>query len=273
MSAIELGGYRVGEGERLVCILGPCVIESEESVLRHARRVKEATAGFPVSVVFKASFDKANRTSAKSFRGPGPKEGARILADVRKATGLPVLTDVHEAWQAQEIAGVVDVLQIPAFLCRQTDLIVAASQNARAINIKKGQFVAPSDMRHAVAKAKAAGQPNVMLTERGSSFGYHDLVVDFRGLVELRRHAPVCFDATHSVQKPGSGDGVTGGDRTLAPVLARAAAAVGIDALFAEVHEDPDRAMSDGPNSLTFDLLHAMLREVCAVREALRGAP
>jgi len=269
VSAIELGGHRVGPGERLLCILGPCVIESEESVRRHAQRVREATAGFPVNVVFKASFDKANRTSVASFRGPGPREGARILARVRAETGLPVLTDVHETWQAEEIAGEVDVLQIPAFLCRQTDLIAAAARNARGLNIKKGQFLAPGDMRHAVAKARAAGQANVMLTERGTTFGYGNLVVDFRGLAEMRAFAPVCFDATHSVQRPGSGDGTTGGDRTLAPVLARAAAAVGIDALFAEVHEDPDRALSDGPNSLTFELLHAMLAQVCAVRSAV----
>lgn len=269
MSAIELGGHRVGPGERLLCILGPCVIESEESVQRHARLVREATAGFPVNVVFKASFDKANRTSVTSFRGPGPKEGAQILARVRAATGLPVLTDVHETWQAEEIAGEVDILQIPAFLCRQTDLIAAAAKNARGVNIKKGQFLAPGDMKHAVAKARAVGQPNVMITERGSTFGYNNLVVDFRGLTEMRGFAPVCFDATHSVQRPGSGDGTTGGDRTLAPALARAAAAVGIDALFAEVHENPDKALSDGPNSLTFELLHAMLRDVVAIRGVL----
>lgn len=269
VNVIDFGGHRVGPGERLCVILGPCVIESEESVLRHARRVKEVAAAFPVNVVFKASFDKANRTSVESFRGPGPAEGARILSRVRRETGLPVLTDVHESWQAEEIAGRVDVLQVPAFLCRQTDLIAAAARHAGAVNIKKGQFVAPEDMRHAVAKANAAGQSNVMLTERGSSFGYHNLVVDFRGLVDLRRLAPTCFDATHSVQRPSAGNGVTGGDRTLAPVLARAAVAVGVDALFAEVHENPDAALSDGPNSLTFEMLHEMLREVTVLRSAL----
>ncbi len=269
MDVIDFAGYRVGEGQKLLVVLGPCVIESEESVLRHARRVREAVADFPVNVVFKASFDKANRTSLSSYRGPGPVEGARMLERVRAECALPVLTDVHEAWQAEAIGARVDALQIPAFLCRQTDLIAAAAQHARALNIKKGQFVAPEDMRHAVAKAASVGQKNVLLTERGSSFGYHNLVVDFRGLEELRRHAPVCFDATHSVQRPSAGDGTTGGDRVLAPLLARAAAAAGIDALFAEVHENPDAALSDGPNSLTFDLLRAMLREVTAIRSAL----
>jgi 2-dehydro-3-deoxyphosphooctonate aldolase (KDO 8-P synthase) len=262
-------GYRVGSGEKLLVILGPCVIESEESVMRHARRVKEAAAEFPVNVVFKASFDKANRTSLASFRGPGPVEGARMLARVREETGLPVLTDVHDVSQPSVVGPQVDALQIPAFLCRQTDLIAEAARHGRSLNVKKGQFVAPEDMRHAVAKAKAAGATSLMLTERGNAFGYHNLVVDFRGLQTMRAFAPVCFDATHSVQRPSAGDGVTGGDRTLAPVLARAAAAVGIDALFAEVHETPDAAMSDGPNSLTFELLHRMLFEVTAIREAL----
>lgn len=269
-ASIELGGFRVGAGEKLLVIAGPCVIESEESVLRHARRVQEALADFPVHVVFKASFDKANRTSVASFRGPGAAEGARMLARVRSETGMPVLTDVHEREQVALVAPHVDVLQIPAFLCRQTDLIAEAARLGRAVNVKKGQFVAPGDMRHAVEKARAAGQANVMVTERGTSFGYHNLVVDFRGLKEMRAFAPVCFDATHSVQKPSAAGATTGGDRTMAPVLARAAAAVGIDALFAEVHEAPEQAMSDGPNSLTFDLLREMIRNVCAIRDALR---
>lgn len=267
--AISVGGHPVGRGEKLLVITGPCVIESEESCLRHARRVKEALADFPVHVVFKASFDKANRTSVASFRGPGAEAGSRILAAARQATGLPVLTDVHEREQVALVAPHVDVLQIPAFLCRQTDLIAEAARLGRSVNVKKGQFVAPGDMRHAVQKAKSQGQANVMLTERGTSFGYHNLVVDFRGLVEMRAFAPVCFDATHSVQKPSAAGATTGGDRTMAPVLARAAAAVGIDALFAEVHENPDQALSDGPNSLTFDLLHEMVRDVVAVRAAL----
>lgn len=268
-ASIEMGGFRVGDGEKLLVITGPCVIESEESVLRHAHRVKKTLADFPVHVVFKASFDKANRTSVASFRGPGAEEGARMLARVREETGMPVLTDVHEREQVALVAPYVDVLQIPAFLCRQTDLISDAARLGKAVNVKKGQFVAPSDMRHAVEKARAAGQANVMLTERGTSFGYHNLVVDFRGLKEMRAFAPVCFDATHSVQKPSAAGATTGGDRMMAPVLARAAAAVGIDALFAEVHEDPDRAMSDGPNSLTFEMLARMVGDVCGIRRAL----
>lgn len=267
--SILVGGHRVGPGEPLLVIAGPCVLESEESALRHARRIREALEGFAVRLIFKASFDKANRTSGGSFRGPGPEAGGRILEGVRRETGLPVLTDVHEVSQVEAVAARVDVLQIPAFLCRQTDLILAAARAARALNIKKGQFAAPADMRFAVEKARSAGQANVLLTERGTSFGYHDLVVDFRGLVEMRRFAPVCFDATHSVQRPAAAGGKSGGDRRLAPVLARAAAAVGIDALFVEVHENPDAAPSDGPNSLTFDLLHETVREVCAVRQAL----
>jgi 2-dehydro-3-deoxyphosphooctonate aldolase (KDO 8-P synthase) len=266
---VIFGGHPVGAGQRLLLIAGPCVIESEESVQRHARRIREIAAEFPVQLVFKASFDKANRTSATSFRGPGPDEGAAILARVREQTGLPVLTDVHEVAQVEIVASRVDVLQIPAFLCRQTDLIVAAAKLGRAVNIKKGQFVAPGDMRFAIEKARSAGQSNLLLTERGSSFGYHNLVVDFRSLVEMRTFAPVCFDATHSVQRPSADGGKSGGDRTMAPVLARAAAAVGIDALFAEVHENPDQALSDGPNSLTFDLLHRMLSDVCAIRKVL----
>lgn len=265
----RFGGHGVGRGEKLLVIAGPCVIESEESVLRHARRVREALEPLPVNVVFKASFDKANRTSGASFRGPGAEAGARMLANVREQTGLPVLTDVHEREQVALVAPWVDVLQIPAFLCRQTDLIAEAARLGKALNIKKGQFAAPGDMRHAVEKAREAGQANVMLTERGTSFGYHNLVVDFRGFREMQAFAPVCFDATHSVQRPSGEGKTTGGDRTLAPVLARAAAAVGIDALFAEVHENPDEAKSDGPNSVTFEMLVDMVRDVLAIREAL----
>lgn len=250
-------------------IAGPCVIEGEDSVLRHAEKIAEITAKFPVKLIFKASFDKANRTSGSSFRGPGPREGARILSRVRERFGLPVLTDVHETAQVDLLAGQVDVLQIPAFLSRQSDLIAAAAQATGSINIKKGQFMAPGDIRFAVEKAREAGQQNVLVTERGASFGYHNLVVDFRGLVDMRHYAPVCFDATHSVQRPSAAGGVSGGDRSMAPVLARAAAAVGIDALFTEVHENPAEAKSDGANSLTFDLFESMLREVCAVRAAV----
>jgi 2-dehydro-3-deoxyphosphooctonate aldolase (KDO 8-P synthase) len=256
-------------GGQLLLIAGPCVIEGEEFTLRHARKVAEVAQKHGVPAVFKCSFDKANRTSVKSFRGPGLREGIRILARVKKDVGLPVLTDVHETSQCAPAAEVADVLQIPAFLCRQTDLLVAAGQTGRAVNVKKGQFLAPEDMKNVAEKLREAGCREVLLTERGASFGYHNLVVDMRALVVMRQFAPVCFDATHSVQRPGSQGTSTGGDRTLAPVLARAAAAVGIDALFCEVHEDPDRALSDGPNSLTFPIWEALVADVLRIRGAL----
>ena len=256
-------------GGQFLLIAGPCVIESEESALRHARKVAEISRKHGVPALFKSSFDKANRTSASSFRGPGLKEGLRVLARAREESGLPILTDVHEPAQCAPAAEVAEVLQIPAFLCRQTDLLVAAARTGRAVNVKKGQFVAPEDMKNAVEKLRGAGCTQVLLTERGTSFGYHDLVVDLRGLVAMRKLAPVCFDATHSVQRPGSQGSSTGGDRTLAPALARAAAAVGIDALFCEVHEDPDRALSDGPNSLTFPMWDALVGDVLRIRDAL----
>jgi 2-dehydro-3-deoxyphosphooctonate aldolase (KDO 8-P synthase) len=266
---VRIGAIAVGHGEPLLLIAGPCVIEGEKETLAAARRVADVSQKAGVPAVFKCSFDKANRTSHKSFRGPGLVEGLRVLARVRKEIGLPVLTDVHEEAQCAKAAEVVDVLQIPAFLCRQTDLLHAAGRTGRPVNVKKGQFVAPSDMSNVVAKLSEAGCKDVLLTERGASFGYHDLVVDFRGILEMRRFAPVCFDATHSVQRPGGQGDRTGGDRTLAPPLARAAAAVGIDALFCEVHEDPDKALSDGPNSLSFSLWEATIREVLAIRAAL----
>jgi 2-dehydro-3-deoxyphosphooctonate aldolase (KDO 8-P synthase) len=259
---------RFGGGE-LVVIAGPCVIEGEEFALRHARRIAEIARKHRVQAVFKCSFDKANRTSGKSFRGPGLEEGLRVLAKVKQETGLPVLTDVHDASQCAPAAEVVDVLQIPAFLCRQTDLLLAAGRTGRAVNVKKGQFLAPEDMKNAVEKLAEVGCKDVLLTERGASFGYHNLVVDMRGLITMRKFAPVCFDATHSVQQPGSQGNSTGGDRTLAPPLARAAAAVGIDALFCEVHEDPAKALSDGPNSLTFEMWDQLLGDVLKIRQAL----
>ena len=258
-------------GETLLLIAGPCVIEGEEFTLRHARRAAEIAQKHGVQALFKCSFDKANRTSGSSFRGPGLKDGLRILARVKKEVGLPVLTDVHETSHCAPAAEVVDVLQIPAFLCRQTDLLLEAGRTGRAVNVKKGQFLAPEDMKNVVDKLREAGCREVLLTERGASFGYHNLVVDMRALVTMRRFAPVCFDATHSVQRPGSQGTSTGGDRTLAPVLARAAAAVGIDALFCEVHEDPDHALSDGPNSLTFPLWDALVADVLRIRGALTG--
>lgn len=256
-------------GTELVLIAGPCVIEGEEFALRHARRVADLAQKHGLRAVFKCSFDKANRTSAKSFRGPGLKEGLRVLARVKQETGLPVLTDVHGEEQCAPAAEVADVLQIPAFLCRQTDLLLAAGRTGRAVNVKKGQFLAPEDMKNVVAKLTEAGCKDLLLTERGASFGYHNLVVDMRGLVTMRQFAPVCFDATHSVQRPSSQGTATGGDRTLAPPLARAAAAVGIDALFCEVHENPEAALSDGPNSLTFPMWDALVGDVLRIRRAL----
>ena len=258
-------------GGDIVFIAGPCVIESEEFTLRHARHVADVAQKHGISAIFKCSFDKANRTSGKSFRGPGLHEGLRVLKKVKADTGLPVLTDVHTIEHCAPAADVVDVLQIPAFLSRQTDLLLAAGSTGRAVNVKKGQFLAPEDMKNVVAKLAEVNCRDVLLTERGASFGYNNLVVDMRGLVTMRQFAPVCFDATHSVQRPGSQGNATGGDRTLAPPLARAAAAVGIDALFCEVHEDPDRALSDGPNSLTFSMWDDLVRDVLRIRSALHG--
>ncbi len=269
----RVGGHEVGDGRRLLLIAGPCVIESEAQLVSNARRVKALAEKHGLPVVFKASFDKANRTSGKSFRGVGLEAGLALFEKVKRETALACLTDVHEAWQAEPAGRVVDVLQVPAFLCRQTDLVMACARHGKAVNVKKGQFVAPRDMRHAVQKCRDAGNGNVLLTERGASFGYGNLVVDMRGLVQMRElGVPVCFDATHSVQLPGAGGDVTGGDRQFVPPLARAAAAVGIDALFAEVHEDPAQAKSDGPNSLDFEMADRLLAEVLAIRRAL-GQP
>jgi 2-dehydro-3-deoxyphosphooctonate aldolase (KDO 8-P synthase) len=267
----RIGGHDVGDGQPLLLIAGPCVMESEAHAVDHARRVKALAAKHGVPVVFKASFDKANRTSGKSYRGPGLEAGLRIFAAVKRETGLPCLTDVHEAWQAERVGAVVDVLQVPAFLCRQTDLVIACARHARGgVNVKKGQMVAPNDMRHAVAKCRDAGNADVLLTERGATFGYGNLVVDMRALVQMRAlGVPVCLDATHSVQMPGGGGDTTGGDRGFVAPLARAAAAVGIDALFMEIHEDPGVAKSDGPNSLDFDMADRLLADVRAIRRAL----
>lgn len=249
-SVLVGGRVRVGGGAPLALIAGPCVIEGERFVLRIAERLAAFARRRRIPLVFKASFDKANRTSADSFRGPGLREGLRILARVKTATGLPVTTDVHERGQAEAVAEVADLLQIPAFLSRQTDLLVAAARTGRPVNVKKAQFMAPGDLAHAVAKVRGQGNPNVLVTERGTAFGYHNLVVDFRSLPQLAATgAPVVFDATHSVQRPAALGGRSGGDREFVPVLARAACAVGVDALFLEVHPDPARAKSDGPNA------------------------
>ncbi len=269
----RLGGFEVGDGRKLLLVAGPCVMEDEAHALRHARRTRDLAARHGVPLIFKASFDKANRSSGKSFRGPGLERGLAIFEAVKRETGLPCLTDGHEAWQAEPAGRVVDVLQVPAFLCRQTDLVIACARHGRGVNVKKGQFLAPREMRHAVAKCREAGNENVLLTERGATFGYGNLVVDMRALVQMRElGVPVCMDATHSVQMPGSGGDTTGGDRQYVAPLARAAAAVGIDALFVEIHEDPAAARSDGPNSLDFDLADRLLGEVLAIRRAL-GQP
>ena len=264
-------GVAIGGGGPLALIAGPDVIESEEHVLRMARALAPIARERGVPLVFKASFDKANRTSVESPRGPGLERGLAALARVKRETGLPLTTDIHGPDQAREAASVVDLLQIPAFLCRQTDLLVAAGSTGRAVNVKKGQFLAPDDLRHAIGKIRSTGNDRVLLTERGTTFGYHNLVVDFRSLPRMRDlGAPVCFDATHSVQLPGAGTGRSGGERRFIATLARAAVAVGVDALFLEVHDDPDRALCDGPNQLPLADLPALLDELLALDRCAR---
>lgn len=266
----RIGGHTVGDGRPLLLICGPDVVEGEEVTLRTACAVRVLADRHGLPLVFKCSVDKANRTSLASFRGLGIAEGLRVLSRVKQETGLPVLVDVHEPAQVAPVAAVADVLQVPAFLCRQTDLLVACARSGRPVNVKKGQFVAPRDMRHALEKLRQSGCQDVLLTERGASFGYNNLVVDLRSLPILRSlGAPVCFDATHSVQLPGASNGSTGGEREFVRPLARAAVAAGVDALFLEVHEDPSRALCDGPNSLDFAELDVLLKEVVAIRKAL----
>ena len=269
----RIAGHEVGDGRKLLLIAGPCVMESEAHALAHARKVKALAERHGVPVVFKASFDKANRSSGKSYRGIGLEAGLAAFQAVKRETGLPCTTDVHETWQAEPAGKVVDLLQVPAFLCRQTDLVLACARFGESVSVKKGQFLAPREMRHAVAKCREAGNEHVLLIERGTTFGYGNLVVDMRGLMQMRElGVPVCLDATHSVQLPGGAGDVTGGDRQFVAPLSRAAAAVGIDALFMEIHEDPSVAKSDGPNSLDFAMADAVLRDVLAIRKAL-GRP
>jgi 2-dehydro-3-deoxyphosphooctonate aldolase (KDO 8-P synthase) len=269
----QLGDIRIGSGN-LFLIAGPCVIESEEHAIRMAEIIKGVTRALEFPFIFKASYDKANRTSVRSFRGPGLKEGLRILKKIKDELHVPVLTDVHETTDVGRVAEVADVLQIPAFLSRQTDLVVAVALSGRVVNIKKGQFASPWDMRHAVEKCRDAGNPQVFLTERGASFGYNNLVVDMRSLAIMRKFAPVVFDATHSVQLPssqngGTGPAVSGGQPEFIPVLARAAVAAGVDGVFLEVHDNPKEAKSDGANALESTKLRALLKELLAVRRAL----
>ena len=272
--SFQVDDIGIGSGE-LFLIAGPCVIESEDHALRMAEIIKGVTRSLNLPFIFKTSYDKANRTSVKSYRGPGLAEGLRILKKVKDEVHVPVLTDVHETRDVGRVAEVADVLQIPAFLCRQTDLVISAALTERAVNIKKGQFVSPWDMRHAVEKCHTAGNKRVFVTERGSSFGYNNLVVDMRSLAIMRKFAPVVFDATHSVQLPSAAQGdddqpaSSGGQPEFIPVLARAAVAAGVDGVFMEVHDNPGKAKSDGANALESTQLRATLKELMAVRKAL----
>ncbi len=252
----------------MIIIAGPCVIENEKYVMEEAEELKKITELFDVDFFFKASFDKANRTSINSFRGPGIEEGLRILKKVKEELGLKIATDIHEHWQAEPVADVADVIQIPAFLCRQTDLLIAAAKTGKRINVKKAQFLTPWDMKPVIQKIEESGNKNIMLCERGSSFGYNNLVVDMTGLVVMKEFGyPVIFDATHSVQKPGGNGTSTGGNREYAKYLARAACAVGIDGIFAEVHPDPDNALSDGPNMIRLSEFKEFMNEIVSVND------
>jgi len=265
VTPIRLGDFSIGGGTPLVLIAGPCVIESEQHSVDLAGRLADITRRAGVPFIFKASYDKANRTSIRSFRGPGLDEGLRILAGVKSQLKVPILTDIHEPSHASPAAGVADVLQIPAFLCRQTDLLVAAAKTGRIVNIKKGQFLAPDDVKHAIAKVTDAGNPRVVVTERGTSFGYHNLVVDMRAFPMMRAQGvPVVFDVTHSLQLPGGGDGVTAGQAEYIETLASAGVAAGVDGVFLEVHEEPARAKSDAQNALRLDKLEPLLARLVA---------
>jgi 2-dehydro-3-deoxyphosphooctonate aldolase (KDO 8-P synthase) len=264
----------IGDGCPLALIGGPCVIESEDFTLYMAEQIARICARLAMPFIFKASFDKANRTAITSFRGQDLDMGLKILQRVKDTVGVPVLTDIHESYQAEPVAEVVDVLQIPAFLCRQTDLLLAAAATGRAVNVKKGQFLAPWDMQHVVRKLEAGGTNRILLTERGTSFGYNTLVVDFRSLPQMREYGyPIVFDATHSVQMPGGQGATSGGQRQFVPYLARAAAAIGVDALFMEIHKNPDQALSDGPNMVPLAQLEDVLQQALAIRAALQSAP
>jgi len=266
----QLGPYTVG-GDRLLVIAGPCMAESVELCLTVAKHMKDVCSDAGVDYVFKASFDKANRTSLSSYRGPGLDAGLEMLATVASETGLPVLTDIHEPSQAAPVAEIVDGLQIPAFLCRQTDLLVAAAQTGKCVNIKKGQFMAPGDMDQAVTKVRESGNDNVLLTERGASFGYNRLITDFRAIPQMQAFAPVVFDATHSVQEPAGQGNVSGGRREFAPMLAGAAMAMGADGLFIETHTDPDNAKSDAACQIALDDMAGVVARCVAIRQASRG--
>jgi 2-dehydro-3-deoxyphosphooctonate aldolase (KDO 8-P synthase) len=266
VTPLTLGDITIGGGSPFVLIAGPCVVESDAHAMELAGRLADIARRTRVPFIFKASFDKANRTSGRSFRGPGLHEGLRVLAQIKSHHNVPILTDIHEPSQAAAAADVADVLQIPAFLCRQTDLLVAAAKTGRIVNIKKGQFLAPDDVRHAVAKVVDAGNPRVLVTERGTSFGYHNLVVDMRAFPMMRgQGVPVVFDVTHSLQLPGGGDGVSAGQAEYIVPLASAGVAAGVDGVFLEVHEEPSRAKSDAQNALRLDALEALLQRLSAI--------
>jgi 2-dehydro-3-deoxyphosphooctonate aldolase (KDO 8-P synthase) len=270
MKRVDIGPVTVGAGHALALIAGPCVMEPDGMTEFLAREIGAVCAGLGVPLIFKASFDKANRTSKSSFRGPGIEDGIEIFRQIKADTGLPVTTDVHEPAQAERIAEVVDLLQVPAFLARQTDLLEACARTGRTVNVKKGQFMAPWDMAHVISKIESAGGQGILLTERGTTFGYGRLINDMRAIPWMRAlGAPVVFDATHSVQLPSAGAGITAGERDMIPYLSRAAVAAGCDALFLEVHPDPDKALSDGPNALRLTDLEPLLKQLLAIRRAM----
>lgn len=271
MHIINVGPYKVGPGQPMLLLAGPCVLEGYEHSLAIGQEVKRICKKLGMPYVFKASFDKANRSSYDSFRGPGLEEGLKQLAAIKKELGVPIVSDIHETYQVEKAAEVLDVLQIPAFLCRQTDLVYAAGKTGKCVNVKKGQFLAPWDMKNVISKLEAAGNHDILLTERGSSFGYNTLVTDMRGLAIMRELGyPVVMDATHSVQIPGGKGTSSGGQSQYVPHMARAAAAVGVDALFLEVHDDPSKALSDGPNMVRLDQLEALLTDVLAIDKIVR---
>ncbi len=268
---IQIGKYKISNSLPLAFMAGPCIIESEKHYLDTARKLKQILAKTKHPFILKASFDKANRTSVSAYRGPGLSLGLNILQKAKQITGLPVVVDVHEPWQAEEAAQVADVLQIPAFLCRQTDLVLACADTGKVINVKKGQFLAPGAMEQVIKKIESRGNKQILLTERGACFGYGDLVVDMRSLEIMKQFEyPVIFDATHSVQKPGALGSATGGNRLMAPVLAKSATALGIAGVFFEAHPDPDHALSDGPNSLDLKLTAKMVQQLCKIDELVK---
>lgn len=268
VNQVAVGDVVLGNGQPLALIAGPCVIENESHVLEIANTVQEIAESCGIPLIFKASFDKANRTSIASFRGPGLQEGMRILARVKKEIGIPILTDIHEVHQAKPVAEVADIIQIPAFLSRQTDLLVAAAETGRVVNVKKGQFLSPHDVQHVLTKVTSTGHNKILITERGTCFGYNNLVVDMRAFPILQSMGfPVVFDVTHSLQLPGAGDGVTSGQSEYIPTLAAAGVAAGVDVIFMEVHDSPDQAKSDGKNALAINDLEPLLRHISAIAQ------